>query len=78
MSKKLSIGLIGFGCVGAGLYEVLNKSKLIDAKIEKIVVKDQKKKRSITTDTFSYDVNDIIEDPSINVVVELINDSDAA
>ena len=26
MRKQLTIGLFGFGCVGAGLYEVLNQS----------------------------------------------------
>ena len=26
MSKKLKIGLFGFGCVGQGLYHVLNNS----------------------------------------------------
>jgi homoserine dehydrogenase len=39
MRNKLSIGLFGFGCVGNGLYEVLNKSNLLDAEIKKIVVK---------------------------------------
>lgn len=78
MSKELSIGLIGFGCVGSGLYEVLNKSELIQAKITKIVVKDRNKQREIPQDNFSFDVNDILEDDSINVVVELIDDSEKA
>lgn len=78
MSKELSIGLIGFGCVGSGLYEVLNKSELIQAKITKIVVKDRNKQREIPLDNFSFDVNDILEDDSINVVVELIDDSEKA
>ena len=47
MRNKLNIGLIGFGVVGTGLYEVLNKSKLLDARISKIVLKDQFKKRSL-------------------------------
>lgn len=78
MSKKLTIGLVGFGCVGSGLYQVLNKSKLIDATIKKIVVKDPSKERSIDKSNFSYDVNDILNDDEINVVIELINDSDIA
>jgi len=75
MSKKLTIGLIGFGCVGSGLYEVLNQSKLIDARIKTIVVKDKTKKRSISDEHFSYEINDILNDDEINLVVELINDS---
>lgn len=78
MSKKLKIGLFGFGCVGSGLYEVLNRSELIDANIEKIVVKDPTKKRSIPESNFNFNKNDILEDPNINVVVELINDAEAA
>lgn len=78
MSKKLNIGLIGFGCVGSGLYQVLNKSKLIDATISRIVVQDRNKERTLPASCFSYDVQEILTDESINVVIELINDSDAA
>ena len=78
MRNKLNIGLVGFGVIGTGLYEVLNKSNLLDARISKIVVKDPNKKRSLSKEHFSYDVTDILEDASINVVVELINDSEAA
>lgn len=78
MSKKLTIGLIGFGCVGSGLYEVLNQSKLIDARIKTIVVKDKTKKRSISEEHFSFEINDILNDDEINLVVELINDSEIA
>jgi homoserine dehydrogenase len=78
MRNKLKIGLFGFGCVGNGLYDVLNKSNLLDATIAKIVVKSAGKKRTISEDHFSYDKNDILTDETINVVVELIDDSKAA
>lgn len=78
MSKKLTIGLIGFGCVGSGLYEVLNQSKLIDARIKSIVVKDPNKKRSIPQENFSFRRDVVLKDPEINLVVELIDDSEAA
>jgi homoserine dehydrogenase len=76
--NKLNIGLFGFGCVGGGLYQVLNKSKLLNANIKKIVVKDPLKKRSIGMENFSFDANDILEDDEINLVVELIDDAEAA
>ncbi len=44
MSTKLKIGLFGFGCVGSGLHTVLNQSNLLNATIDKIVVKDPSKK----------------------------------
>lgn len=78
MSKKLNIGLFGFGCVGEGLYEVLNQSSLLNAEIKTIVVKTKNKKRSIDESHFSYDSNEILNDPEINTVVELIDDSNAA
>lgn len=78
MRNKLNIGLFGFGVVGEGLYKVLNQSGLLDAHIERIVVKNPEKERSLPLERFSYDKKSILEDANINVVVELINDSDAA
>ncbi len=78
MRNKLNIGLFGFGVVGTGLYEVLNQSNLLDAKISRIVVKNKNKKRNLSVEYFSFEASDIINDPEINVVVELINDSRAA
>ena len=78
MKKQLTIGLFGFGCVGTGLYEVLNKTTLLQASIKHIVIKDLKKKRIIDADYFSTDADRILNDEEINVVVELINDYEAA
>ena len=78
MRNKLNIGLFGFGCVGSGLYEVLNRSNLLNASIEKIVVKDPNKNRSISVDNFYYDKDVILNNPDINVVVEVIDDVEAA
>jgi homoserine dehydrogenase len=76
--KKLNIGLFGFGCVGFGLYEVLQQTPGLKANIKTICVKDRDKKRAIPQDHFTFDPNDILNDPEINVVVELIDDADAA
>jgi len=76
--KQLNIGLFGFGCVGLGLYEVLQKTPALRANITSICVKDKNKERAISADNFTFDKDDILNDDSINVVVELIDDSDAA
>jgi homoserine dehydrogenase len=76
--KQLNIGLFGFGCVGLGLYEVLQKTPALKANITSICVKDKNKKREIGADNFTFDKNDILNNDSINVVVELIDDADAA
>lgn len=78
MKKQLTIGLFGFGCVGTGLYEVLNKTTLLQASIKHIVIKDLSKKRIIDSGYFSTDADRILKDDEINVVVELINDYEAA
>jgi homoserine dehydrogenase len=76
--KKLTIGLFGFGCVGNGLYEVLKRTPGLRTGIKTIVVKNKDKPRPLGPEYFSYQRNDILEDPEINVVVELIDDADAA
>jgi homoserine dehydrogenase len=76
--KELNIGLYGFGCVGFGLYEVLQKTPGLKANIRNICVKNKDKKREIGIENFTFDKNDILNDDDINVVVELIDDADAA
>ena len=77
-NKQLNIGLFGFGVVGKGLYDVLHTTPTLQASIKKIVIKNADKKRSIAAGNFSTDAADILNDKSINVVVELIDDADAA
>lgn len=76
--EKLRIGMFGYGCVGQGLHDVLNSSKGFKADIVRICVKNRNKKRRIPMEYFTYERNDILDDPSINLVVELIDDAEAA
>lgn len=76
--KNLNIGLFGFGCVGQGLYNVLKNSTGIKADITRICVKDKSKQRPLDKKLFTYDKNDILNDPEINLVVELINNASDA
>ncbi|HEX2970316.1 MAG TPA: homoserine dehydrogenase [Bacteroidales bacterium] len=76
--EKLRIGLFGYGCVGQGLHDVLNSSKGFKADIVKICVKDPSKQRRIPMENFTFDKNEILDDPSINLIVELIDDADEA
>lgn len=78
MKKNLKLGVFGFGCVGQGLYHVLNETRGLKAEIKKIVVKNPSKVRPIPAEYFSYDKSAILNDPEIDVVVELIDDADAA
>jgi homoserine dehydrogenase len=78
MKKKLTIGIFGFGCVGQGLYHVLNETKGIKADIKKICIQDIHKKRNIDSNLFTDNKYDLLNDPEIDIIVELINDSEAA
>jgi len=78
LNGKLAIGLFGFGVVGKGLYDVLHTTPTLQATIKKIVIKNPEKKRSIAAGNFTTDASVILNDESINVVVELIDDADAA
>ncbi len=78
MRQKLNIGLFGFGCVGKGLYDVLEHTHGLKANIARICVKDKNKERPIPASYFTFDKYDILDDDSINVIVELIDDADSA
>jgi len=70
------IGLFGFGTVGAGLYHVLQNSPTTKARIKKICIKNAFKARSIDGKLFSTNPDDILDDPEINLVVELIDNAE--
>lgn len=78
MRKKLTLGLFGFGCVGQGLYHVLEETHGLKATIKKIVVKNKEKQRPLSKDLFVFDKDAVLNDPEIDVVVELIDDANAA
>ncbi len=75
---KLTIGLFGFGVVGKGLYDVLHSTPTLQSSIKKICIKDPGKKRAIAAENFTTDAAILLNDESINVIVELIDDADAA
>ena len=70
--SKLRIGIIGLGTVGSGVYKTLQDMN--DIEIVKIAVKNINKPRSVEVPTSMITDNpyDLVNDPSIDVVVELI------
>lgn len=77
MSKKLKIGIFGFGVVGQGLYDIIRGQDL-NLEIIKIAIKNPDKKRSLDAKLFTTDHNEILDNEEINTIVELIDDADAA
>lgn len=83
--SSLGIGLAGFGTVGSGVWNTLERNgDLITGRtgggvrlhIAKILVRDPAKTRAITGDVplemFTTDWHALVEDPAVDIVVELI------
>ncbi|GAB3432599.1 homoserine dehydrogenase [Niabella aquatica] len=76
--RKLVIGMFGFGVVGEGLYKVLEQTPSLNATIRRVCIKHPSKKRNAPEFLFTTDKNELLEDKEINVIVEVIDDSEAA
>src|SRR5215831_1471326 len=76
--KKLVIGLFGFGVVGEGLYRILKQTPSLQATIKKICIKHPDKKRNAPAELFTTNKDELLNDPNINVIVEVINESEPA
>lgn len=76
--KQLTIGLFGFGVVGEGLYRVLQKTPSLKATIKKVCIKNPEKKRNAPAELFTTQKEVLLDDEEINVIVEVIDDANAA
>ncbi len=79
--KKISLGLIGFGTIGAGVVKLLQESgDLIEKRLgARLVLKriadlDIKTPRvvQVAADILTTDAKDILDDPDIQIVIELM------
>ena len=79
--KSVNIGILGMGTVGSGVYELLNTNgellktrSYVDLRVAKVADIDISKKQeySIPEEVFSVDASDVVDNPDIDVVVELI------
>lgn len=68
------IGLFGLGCVGQGFYE-LTHIQTPSVVPHKIVVKSALKNRKADAHRLSFDKEEVLKDDSINLVVEVIDNS---
>ncbi len=84
-SNKLGIGLAGFGTVGSGVWNTLEKNgeliadrtgKGVSLAITSILVRDLAKTRAtksaVPTEILTTDWHALVNDPSVDIVVELI------
>ncbi|MFT9597608.1 homoserine dehydrogenase [Mesobacillus sp.] len=79
--QAISVGLLGLGTVGSGVVRIIenHQDKLMHQvgcpiKVKKILVQDVEKERSVKVDPSLLTVNpaDIMEDPEIEVVIEVM------
>jgi homoserine dehydrogenase len=87
MAERLKVGLLGFGVVGSATARILTEhadelSRRAGAPIElaRVAVRDPSKQRdyALSGDLFTTDPDDIVSDPAIDVVVELIGGTEPA
>lgn len=79
--KELNIALLGLGTVGSGVVKIIeeNRQQIIDTLnkdivIKHILVRDKTKKRPINISRYhlTEDVNEILNDDSIDIVIEVM------
>ncbi|MFP6873164.1 MAG: homoserine dehydrogenase [Verrucomicrobiales bacterium] len=86
-SKQLRIGLAGLGNIGSGVYknllrnrDILRERTGVHLQVTKVAVRDPNRKRDVEVapEIITTDWRELISDPEIDVIVELIGGDDEA
>ena len=79
MSSKIGVGLLGLGTVGTGVAKIINDNEgrhplVSRLELVKIAVRDLSKERSISIpiSKLTQDTKEIINDPAIQIVIEVM------
>ncbi len=79
--KQIGIGLAGFGTVGAGVFKHLAQNRALlsqriglELSVRRIAVRDPKKARDVKApaELFTARWQDVVDDPQVQIVVELM------
>lgn len=78
--NQINIGLFGFGTVGQGIYRVIGRAKNAHAQVKRICVRNVAKPREVAVDPalLTDRAADILDDPEINLIVEVVDSADAS
>ena len=71
----MNIAILGFGTVGKGVYDIIKENNLDYINVQKILIRKGKDK---TLDIMTDDFNEIINDDSIDTIVECMGGIDPA
>lgn len=81
MKNEISIGLLGLGTVGTGVAKILQQHQQdlnhklgVPVTIKKVLVRNNNKERlsSLDTEVFTTDIQEILNDPSLDIIVEVM------
>ena len=78
--STIKIGLFGLGTVGLGIYSIIGKARNTHAEISRICVRSLDKPRpaEVRRELLTDNPADILDDPEINLIIEVIDNADAA
>ncbi|MDE6136490.1 MAG: homoserine dehydrogenase [Muribaculaceae bacterium] len=78
--STIKIGLFGLGTVGLGIYSIIGKARNTHAEISRICVRSLDKPRpaEVRSELLTDRPADILDDPEINLIIEVIDNADAA
>lgn len=72
----MTVGLVGFGCVGQGIFHIITHGSLRSHfVVKRILVKEATKKRSEDLRYFTTDINSVLDDEEIDIIVEATDDA---
>ena len=79
MATRIGIGLLGLGTVGAGVAGILSSPEgrhplIADLELVRVAVRDLQRSRpvDIPTERLTTDPNEVVDDPDVHLVVEVI------
>lgn len=81
MKNEVNIGLLGFGTVGSGVAKILQEHQQdlhhklgVPVTITKVLVRNESKERDteLSSDVFTTNINEVLQDPSIDIIVEVM------
>ena len=87
MKNEISIGLLGLGTVGSGVAKILQQHQQdlhhklgVPVTIKKVLVRNNNKERLLSLDreVFTTDIQEILNDPSLDIIVEVMGGIDGA
>ncbi len=73
--QPVRIGLIGFGCVGQGFYDIVQQQPDLGLAVTRIAVKSASKPRTLPAERFGFRADELVDDPALDVLIEVIDDA---